>query len=166
MMKYYIYVITYLTCAVLLSVSCGQENEKSPSESPDASVNKLEYKRTVAFLKETSSPDTVAFIRAAVADNKTELNEGLMNVSQLPSDKGMLFIFDTQKPRSFWMANTPLPLDIIFVNGDKRIVRIHHSAQPFSEKQFPSDEPARYVIETKGGFCINHDIHEGMYVSF
>lgn len=89
-----------------------------------------------------------------------------MDVRELPKSKGMLFIFENDQPRSFWMANTPLPLDIIFVNAEKEIVRIHHSTQPFSEKSFPSEKPAKFVIETNGGYCIAHDIQEGMKVSF
>lgn len=158
------YVTSCLIILFLFSLACSQE--KKQSSSPDATENTLEFERSLAFLKKKVSTDTVALIRVAVADNKSERNQGLMNVSQLPSDKGMLFIFDTQEPRSFWMANTPLPLDIIFVNEEKQIVRIHHSAQPFSEKQYPSGKPARYVVETNGGFCINNDIHEGMYVTF
>lgn len=166
MMKYQFHVISCLICLALFSVACSQEKEESTSPPPEATENKLDFERSVAFLKKEVSTDTVALIRAAIADNKSEQNEGLMNVTQLPSDKGMLFIFDTQEPRSFWMANTPLPLDIIFVDEEKQIVRIHHSAQPFSEKRYTSGEPARYVIETNGGFCINNDIYEGMYVSF
>lgn len=101
-----------------------------------------------------------------MADEDTERNQGLMDVRDLPESKGMLFIFEEQQPRSFWMANTPLPLDIIFVNKDKEIVRIHHSAQPFTEKNFTSGDPAKYVIETNAGYCVSHDIQEGMKVDF
>lgn len=90
----------------------------------------------------------------------------MMDVRDLPKSKGMLFIFEENQPRSFWMANTPLPLDIIFVNENKEIVRIHHSTQPFSEQNFESGDPAKYVIETNAGFCVSHDIQEGMKVSF
>ncbi len=105
-------------------------------------------------------------IGVAVADEANERNEGLMDVNSLPEDKGMLFIFEKQQELSFWMANTPLPLDIIFVNKDKQIVRIHHSTPPFTEKNFSSDKPALYAIETNGGFSVAHDIQEGMSVNF
>lgn len=122
------------------------------------------YTDSVSFL--SSAGDTLTTIGVAVADEAAERNEGLMDVNKLPSDKGMLFIFEEEQPLSFWMANTPLPLDIIFVNEQKKIVRIHHSTQPFSEKNFESGQPARYVIETKGGFSVSHDIKEGMQVAF
>lgn len=101
-----------------------------------------------------------------MADEAKERNEGLMDVNSLPEDKGMLFIFEKQRELSFWMANTPLSLDIIFVNKDMQIVRIHHSTSPFTEKNFKSDKPALYAVETNAGFCIAHDIQEGMSVNF
>lgn len=110
--------------------------------------------------------DTVAQIEVAIADEDNERNEGLMNVNSLPADKGMLFIFEQPHELSFWMANTPLSLDIFFVNGDKKIVRIHHSTQPFTEKSFTSEAPALYAIETNAGFAVSHDIREGMRVKF
>lgn len=100
-----------------------------------------------------------------MADDNAERNQGLMDVRNLPASKGMLFIFEKDEARSFWMANTPLPLDIIFVSESGEIVRIHHSTQPFSEKSLASDKPAKYVIETNAGYCVSHDIQEGMKVS-
>jgi len=89
-----------------------------------------------------------------------------MDVNALPGDKGMLFIFDEQQELSFWMANTPLSLDIFFVNSDKEIVRIHQSTQPYTQENFTSGQPALYAVETNGGFAVSHDIQEGMQVNF
>ncbi|HEX6982180.1 MAG TPA: DUF192 domain-containing protein [Balneolaceae bacterium] len=108
--------------------------------------------------------DTVSTIEVAVADTDQERSQGLMDVRELGESKGMLFIFEGEQPRSFWMANTPLPLDIIFVNAEGEIVRIHHSAKPFSEENFLSGEPAKYVVEVNAGYTIAHDIKEGMKV--
>jgi uncharacterized membrane protein (UPF0127 family) len=77
----------------------------------------------------------------------------------------MLFIFEDNQPRSFWMANTPLSLDIFFVNENFEIVRIHRNAKPYSRKNLTSDKPAKYVVETNAGFSISHDIQEGMRIS-
>ncbi|HLR26930.1 MAG TPA: DUF192 domain-containing protein, partial [Fodinibius sp.] len=124
----------------------------------------LNYKRTLSFL--SAEEDTISTISVAIADNDQERSQGLMDVRNLPADKGMLFIFEENKPRGFWMANTPLPLDIIFVNADKEIVRIHHNAQPFSEKSLTTDKPAQYVIETNAGYTVSHDVQEGQKVAF
>lgn len=146
----------------LLFLSCS-EQEKT-EDSTQNTGRTLTYEKSVTFLD--TNDDTLTTIDVAIADSDRERNQGLMDVRNLPSDKGMLFIFDQNQSRSFWMANTPLSLDIIFVNADFEIVRIHHNAQPFSEKSFESEAPAKYVIETNGGFSVSHDIQEGTRVSF
>lgn len=144
--------------------ACSQAQKKSNTKNTEDRSTSLNFERSVSFL--SAAGDTLSSIEVAVADDNSERNEGLMDVRDLPENSGMLFIFDEEQPRSFWMANTPLPLDIIFVNSDKTIVRIHHNTQPFSEKSLPSDKPAQYVIETNAGYCIAHDIQEGGKVSF
>ena len=150
----------------MLLSACSQAQKKSNTKNTETEKQgrTLEYERSVSFLSAES--DTISTIEVAVADDDTERNQGLMDVRDLPQSKGMLFIFEENQPRSFWMANTPLPLDIIFVNSEREIVRIHHSTQPFSEKSFESGEPAKYVIETNAGYCVSHDIQEGQKVSF
>lgn len=147
----------------MLLSACSQDQEKSNSKNTNSGPS-LNFEESVSFL--STDGDTVSTVEVALADEEAERNQGLMDVRDLPQSKGMLFIFEESKPRSFWMANTPLPLDIIFVNEEKEIVRIHHSTQPFSEKNFKSGEPAKYVIETNAGYSISHDIKEGMKVNF
>ncbi len=106
----------------------------------------------------------VASVRVALAQTDQERNTGLMDVRHMPFDTGMYFIFENEEPRSFWMANTPLSLDILFVNRQYRIVRIHTRTVPFSERQIRSELPAMYTLEVNAGFVSEHDIREGMYV--
>lgn len=131
--------------------------------------NKEKKGRSIAFTKELSflnaEGEEITTIGVAIADDQEERNMGLMDVNELPADKGMLFIFEKQQPLSFWMANTPLSLDIFFVNESGEIVRIHQNTQPFSENNLTSGEPAKYVIETNSGFSLSHDIQEGMKVA-
>lgn len=150
----------------MLLSACSQAQKKSNTKNTETEKQgrTLEYERSVSFL--SAAGDTISTVEVAVADDDTERNQGLMDVRDLPQSKGMLFIFEENQPRSFWMANTPLPLDIIFVNSEREIVRIHHSTQPFSEKSFESGKPAKYVIETNAGYCVSHDIQEGQKVSF
>jgi uncharacterized protein len=83
----------------------------------------------------------VASVRVALAQTEQERNSGLMDVRDMPFDTGMYFLFDDEQPRSFWMANTPLSLDILFINSEQRIVRIHTRTVPFSESQIRSELP-------------------------
>lgn len=68
--------------------------------------------------------------------------------------------------QSFWMHNTVLSLDIIFVNSDLEIVTIQRNAQPYSDKSLPSTKPAQYVIEVNSGYTEKYNINEGDKVIF
>jgi uncharacterized protein len=103
----------------------------------------------------------ITAVRVAIVNTPEERNLGLMDVRQLDADAGMLFIFDTQERLSFWMANTPLPLDLIFADEQGVIVHIHQNAQPFSLQNIDSVYPALYVLEVNAGFTVNLDIQPG-----
>lgn len=143
-------------------VSCGQESKKS--DQPENKGRVLEYPDELSFLN--SEGEVITTLRYATADDPEERNQGLMDVRFMPQDAGMVFFFDLEEPQSFWMANTPLPLDIMYVNSDSVIVSIYQNTVPFSQTTLPSGSPAKYVIETNGGFSITHDIRQGMKVRF
>jgi uncharacterized membrane protein (UPF0127 family) len=76
---------------------------------------------------------------------------GLMYRHELPEGQGMLFDFERDQEVSFWMKNTYIPLDMIFIRGDGRILRIAENTEPLSEKMIPSRGPVRGVLEVIGG---------------
>ena len=76
---------------------------------------------------------------------------GLMHVANLPRSAGMLFVFDGEQQRSFWMKNTLIPLDILFFDGEGRFVSAARNAVPHSLESRLSDGPSRYVLEINGG---------------
>ena len=96
-----------------------------------------------------------------IAATEASRTQGLMGRTSMRQDQGMLFLFENAEERAFWMANTPLPLDIIFMNEKKEIIRIHRSATPYSEESLPSGSPAKYVLEINGGVCERQGILEG-----
>jgi uncharacterized membrane protein (UPF0127 family) len=100
-------------------------------------------------------------ITVELADTPEKRALGLMYRRDLPELHGMLFLFPRQEPQSFWMKNTPLPLDIIFIDATRTIVSIAPNTTPFSEKLIPSDKPAQFVLEVNGGFCQRHGIAVG-----
>lgn len=113
-----------------------------------------------------SDGNSITTLQIAIADEQMERNQGLMDVRQMGQDEGMLFIFEENQPLSFWMANTPLSLDIMYVNTDSVIVRIYPDTTPFSETSLPSGDPAKYVVETNAGYALTHGISEGMKIRF
>jgi len=96
-----------------------------------------------------------------IADNDYERQLGLMNRKEMKENEGMLFIFPVQQLQSFWMRNTLISLDIMFVNDQKKIVTIHKSTKILSETSYPSSRPALYVVEVLAGFTDRHNIQVG-----
>ena len=86
-----------------------------------------------------------------MAETERQRRHGLMFVSHLPERHGMLFVFESEAPRQFWMKNTQIPLDMLFFTSNGSLVNIVHSAMPFSLTARNSAGPARYVLELNGG---------------
>ena len=96
-----------------------------------------------------------------IAEDDYSRSKGLMQRRDLAENQGMLFIFDREEPRVFWMKNTPLSLDMIFINARKEIIRIHKYTTPFSTQTYPSGQPAQFVVETVAGFTDRYEIKIG-----
>ena len=117
------------------------------------------------FIGRTAS-DTLAMIEIEVADDDQKRARGLMYRKSIPENGGMLFRHEMEQIQSFWMKNTYIPLDIIFVNNEKTIVTIHHNTRPMKEWSYASTEPAIYVVEVNAGYCARHNISEGDRIDF
>jgi len=113
----------------------------------------------LSFLKSDSS--LIVKIDIEIADDDLQREKGLMYRKQMDMLTGMLFIFEDEDYRSFWMKNTFLPLDIIYLDAGRRIVRIHENTPPQSQQSIPSDHPARYVVEVIAGFTALYEIKLG-----
>jgi hypothetical protein len=96
-----------------------------------------------------------------IADNEYERQLGLMKRKSMENNQGMLFIFPNEEVRSFWMRNTFIPLDMIFVNANREIVTIHKNTRVLSDQSYPSSAPSIYVVEVIGGFIDKYNIKEG-----
>lgn len=137
------------------------------------SVPKLNKSAIPAFKKEGEltfynfkTDSTINTIDIEIADGPYETERGLMYRTTMKENRGMLFIMEKVKPQYFWMKNTYISLDIIFLDKNLKIVTIQKYTQPLSEYSIPSDFPAKYVIETNAGFCDKFGIVEGDFVKF
>jgi len=113
-----------------------------------------------------NSKEHIRKIDIEIAENDDERMQGLMYRRSMDDLKGMLFIFQREEPQSFWMKNTVIPLDILYVNSKMEIVKIFKNTVPFSEKSLPSEKPATYVVEVAGGYTDKYGIKEGDLISF
>jgi len=102
-------------------------------------------------------------ISAEIADTPEERNRGLMFRTELAEDKGMLFIFETEGLYSFWMKNTLIPLDMIWIGQNFNIVHIEHAVPCTTEpcESYTPDTPAKYVVEAVSGFADAHNVKVG-----
>lgn len=90
-----------------------------------------------------------------------QMARGLMFRTELAEDAGMLFVLDRERPMAFWMKNTLIPLDMLFIDRSGRIVRIHERAVPLSTTSIPSGQPVKAVLEINGGLSARLGIRPG-----
>ena len=109
--------------------------------------------------------DTSTTAQVEIADTEAAREYGLMNRTSMPQDHGMLFIFDYQSTVSFWMKDTLIPLDMVFLDSNGRIVDIYKNATPLSEDVYTAKSPSKYVVELNGGYCDRYGIKIGDNVS-
>jgi len=96
-----------------------------------------------------------------IAETEDQLHQGLMFRDSMPADAGMLFLLGTEQIASFWMRNTFLPLDMVFIARDGRVTNIHHDAAPGSTAIISSTAPVTGVLELNGGVAARLGIHAG-----
>lgn len=101
-----------------------------------------------------------------IAENDDDRTRGLMWRRHMDEEQGMLFIMEQQEMQAFWMLNTYIPLDILFIDEQFRIVTIQKNTKPQTLDQVPSSAPARYVLEVNGGYCDRHSIREGQFIKY
>jgi hypothetical protein len=108
----------------------------------------------------------ITTIDIEIAEDNYERAMGLMNRYSMSDSVGMLFIMEKEEPQSFWMKNTYISLDIIYLNKDLKIVKIQKYTQPLSEHPIPSIKKSKYVVEVIGGLCNMLMIEEGDYITY
>jgi uncharacterized membrane protein (UPF0127 family) len=126
----------------------------------------LYFKRSPTKYTTVEIKDTK--IRAEVADTLTKRTIGLMSKKTLPENEGMLFIFDDEGLHSFWMMNMSFPIDIIWVNREKKVVDITKNAQPckLNCSVYRPKEKVIYVLEVNAKFAEEHGVTTGSSVKF
>lgn len=135
-----------ILCGFMLSLSSCKNDSKA------IKPIKIEFQKegTLSFFKAVSDSLITTF-DIEIADNDYEIQTGLMHRHNMLDNRAMLFIFENIQPRSFYMKNTHIPLDIIYLNKDGIIVSLQENAKPLDETSLPSSLPAKYVLEINAG---------------
>lgn len=131
---------------------------------------------TVAFLLLTSSPVSAACapdrvtvygawgqarFNVDVADDPAERSRGLMFVEEMGTLEGMLFVYERPQRTTFWMRNTLIPLDMVFVSPEGEVLKIHENAIPLDETTIDGGDGVKYVLEINGGLSARLGITVG-----
>jgi uncharacterized membrane protein (UPF0127 family) len=146
---------------LVLFMACGESTSTPRAKTqPEAQEDAISFRidGTLDFLRES---EHLLGIEIEIADTDSSRERGMMQREAFPDRTGMLFLFDTVEIRNFWMANTPLALDLLFIGPDSQIVDIAKYARPFSDDLITSSAAAQYVLEVPAGFTDTHGITEG-----
>lgn len=143
----------YFLTAVILTFCTGALADPKPPAKP--------LPHTILVIDTTAGE---AKFDVEVAADWRSQEYGLMNRKYLPKDAGMIFDFGSPSMTSFWMKNTLIPLDMIFIRQDGTISSIAPDAVPMSLASIPSTEPVRAVLEINGGEAAKLGIYPGQKV--
>ncbi len=138
----------------------------SKSENPPVVATDIEFKPEGILDFFHADSTVVARIAIEIAESSAEQAQGLMYRRSMPDRAGMLFVSEGASMKSFWMKNTSLSLDILFVDSGGAIVNIVKRTTPFSEAVILSTEPAQYVVEVHAGFTDTYHITETDHISW
>ncbi|MDO8527313.1 MAG: DUF192 domain-containing protein [Deltaproteobacteria bacterium] len=175
-MKFFSALIFFLTISSLSCERAKPEQEQTftpppvVEAAPQVLVPGTENKEvpTISLGNVLLSPKVGApiLLTVEVAQSAEERKTGLMGRENLPDNHGMWFVFSDDVQDPFWMKNTPLALDLIFVDKDSKIVDIIANATPNSELLLVSHQKYRYVLEVKAGSAANYKIETGDKAEF
>jgi len=141
---------------IVLAAACANASGSSPLLFPG-----LEQ----AELKAVTKSGTHRFKVWIAADDRSR-EQGLMRVRELPSGRGMLFLFDRPQPVAFWMKDTYLSLDLIFITQDGRVLNVARHARPLSLDPIESDGPVTAVLELLAGTAEDIALQPGDRINY
>jgi len=140
-------------------------NDKSNPNTSRRTEIKFTKEGDLSFFKKNTNQE-IKNIDLEIADKNRERMRGLMYRYKMNENTGMLFIMDREEPQSFWMRNTYISLDIIYLDKDLKIVTIQKYTKPLTDDPVPSFKKAKYVLEVVAGYCDKFEIEEGDYVKY
>jgi len=141
--------ISAFALSTLLTAYNCKEEKKQPTVNLTKEINFT--KEGTAIVKKAVTDSVVANLNIEIADNDYEHQTGLMYRKSMGNDQAMLFVFTEAAMKSFYMKNTEISLDIIYLNKDLEIINIQKNAKPMDPTSLPSAAPAMYVLEVNGG---------------
>jgi uncharacterized membrane protein (UPF0127 family) len=145
---------------LVFAISC--KSDKNQTVKP-ISIE-FEKEGELLFLTDT---DTIIKLDIEFAQTDYEQQTGLMHREDMEMTQGMLFIYEDEQPRpAFYMKNTKMALDLIYINSDFRVVEINRDTKPYNESPIGAQQPAQYVLEVNAGFADKYKITDSLKIDF
>ena len=105
-------------------------------------------------------------VKVEVARSDPERQHGLMYRQKLEPGRGMIFLFEHPQRLTFWMKNTYIPLDMIFISNERKVLYVEENAEPLTTQSRGPDEDSQFVLEVPGGWARAHGVERGVAVKF
>lgn len=140
------------------------ENDEKKNESIETDPITFTKEGEIYLIK--SSGDTIQKLDVEFAESDYEHQTGLMYRETMKENQGMLFIYNSERVRNFYMKNTYITLDIIYYEADSTLVSIQKNTTPKDETSLPSEGPAQYILEVNGGLSDEWGLEKDDKMSF
>lgn len=145
-----------LIASIFFAGACKQNTEKKILTKEVVFTKEGELQ-----LKKASNDSLLVKLDIEIADDGYQTETGLMYRKSMEPNQAMLFVFEKEEPRAFYMKNTEFPLDIIFINGSEEVVSIQKNAKPFDRTSLSSEGPTLYVLEVNSGLTDLWNLERG-----
>lgn len=157
-----------LILIAILGCSSGTKHDDGPTVTAQSQVHDAPASPQATQMPKVylSTPGGELAVSVEIVATEAKIQRGLMFREHLPPDQGMLFLMGEERPWSFWMRNTLIPLDMIFIGKDMKVAGIVENAEPRTETLREVKAPSLYVLEVNAGYCAAHKVSAGAAVRF
>ena len=173
-MKKYCLILLIIITTICFFTDCNNKKKERFDISSKKELKHIDYSfdnppkfRKDGVLKFINKENEVLFsIDIEVVSTREEHGRGLMYRPEMAENRGMLFMMESEAYQSFYMKNTIISLDIIYINSNFEIVDIYKNTNTLDETSLPSAKPALYVVEVNSGICEKYNINIGDKIEY
>jgi hypothetical protein len=158
--------VRWLILLAILGCSSNSKHDDGPAVAPPRTGSSSATPPAPMPKVHIQVPQGDVAVEVEIVSTSAQIERGLMFREHLPPDQGMLFLMKEERNWPFWMRNTLIPLDMIFIRSDMTVAGVVENAEPRTETLREVGKPSLYVLEVNGGFSAAHKVAEGTKVQF
>ncbi|WP_246067759.1 DUF192 domain-containing protein [Changchengzhania lutea] len=158
--------VTYMRSILIIFLLSGSVHSCKEDKKAVKQTEVTFKKEGELTLYKITTDSTKVTLDIEIADTEYDVQTGLMYRNSMQNTQGMLFVFPDVRERFFYMKNTRIPLDLIYINDNKKVVSFQKNAQPLNEDSLPSNVPAQFVLEVNAGLVDTWGISVGDTIDY